>query len=149
MFSSSSSLAKRRRKYFLFLMWKIEKRDDFPVRKKYSSSPSLRGWGFFILIKIFSFFLSKKNKKWKNILLLVFFLRGVLYFHRNFLFLPVKKNNKNIFLFSFSEWEGPLFSIIFSSSSGQKKGKKNYSSSPSLREVLYFHQNFVLLSVEK
>merc|ERR1711872_1025484 len=63
--------------------------------------------------------------------------------------LPVKKNNRNIFFFFFSEWEGPSFSIIFSYSSGQKKGKKKYSSSPSLREVLYFHQNFVLLSVEK
>merc|ERR1712163_33542 len=100
---------------------------------------------------------------------------GVLYFHRNFLFLQVKKKiffyffelglfnfikifffflskrrrNKKIFLFYFFEG-GSLFSMILSScSSCQKRRRKKYSSSTSLREGSLFLSKFSSFSFKK
>merc|ERR1712240_505305 len=79
-------------------------------------------------------------------------LRVVLYFQLYFLFLHVKKNKINIKKYPsslFLSGRVLYFQLYFLLLPVKKKGKKNYSSSPSLREVLYFHQNFLLLSVEK
>ena len=53
---------KKKKKIFSFsYVENRKKKNDFPVRKKYSSSPSLRG-GLFIFIKIFIFLTGTRKK---------------------------------------------------------------------------------------
>merc|ERR1712240_978673 len=87
-------------------------------KKKYSSFPSLRCATSFSMIFSCSSYCQKRRKKKK--ILFFCFLRGVLYFHQNFLLTPVNKEER----------------------------KKN-SSSLSLRGVLYFQLYFLLLHVTK
>merc|ERR1712240_869792 len=104
---------------------------------------------------------------------------GVLYFYQSFLLLPYKKIKNKKKYYSFLRWGALFSMIFSSSSSFQKKEKRKnillllleggslfsskfllipgnkeeiineYSSSPSLRVVLYIQLYFLLLHVKK
>merc|ERR1711873_319264 len=87
--------------------------------KKYSSFPSIRRGTLFSIIFSSSSSYQKRRKKKK--IFFFCFLRGFIYFHQNFLLIPVNKEEKI----------------------------NKYSSSLSLRGVLYFQLYFLLLHVKK
>merc|ERR1712240_500645 len=111
-------------------------------RKKNSSTTSLRGGSLFS--SKFSFSSSKKK-------IFYFFELGLFIFIEIFFFFLSKeekiKNKKKYSTFPSLSW-ATLFSMIFSSSSSCQKEKKIFLFC-FLRGVLYFHQNFLLIPVNK